>query len=96
MKQNRQNQNRQNFITLNIWCYVANYFARFVDPENRGVNFTWINFPSLAQSYCETNMWVATGLCDTSKNKDEEMEFIRATSKKIAEQLVKNAGFTKD
>lgn len=86
-------KNRQEFIALNIWCYVANHFSRFVNPENRGVNFTWDKFPKLAQSYCETNMWVATGLCDTTKNEKEELEFIRATSKKIAEDLVENAGF---
>jgi hypothetical protein len=86
------NKNRQNMIALHIWCYVAKYFSRFVNPENRGPNFTWSKFPILAQNYCETNMWVASGLADTTKNEKEELEFIRATSKKIAEELVENAG----
>lgn len=89
------NKNRQNTIALHIWVYVANYFSRFINPEYRGVNFTWNKFPAMAQSYCETNMWIATGLSDTSKNKKEELEFIRVTSKKIAEDLVENAGLSK-
>ena len=86
------NKNRQNLIALNTWCYVANYFAIFVNPEFRGPNFSWDEFPRMAQDYADTNMWISTGLSDTSKNENEELEFIRETAKTIAINLVKKAG----
>lgn len=86
------NKNRQNLIALNTWCYVANFFAMFLNPEFRGPNFSWDEFPRMAQEYAYTDMWINTGLSDTSKNEKKELEFIRATAKTIAEQLIKKAG----
>lgn len=71
---------------------MSNRFAKFVNPANRGPNFTWAKFPKMAQDYVETNMWIATGLDETSKNKDKELEFIRTIAKGIAENLIELAG----
>lgn len=82
---------RQNLIALNVWCYISNYFALFVNPVSRGPNFKWEKFPEMAQDYCKT-MWAFSGLSDTSRNKRKELEFISKISKEIAENLIKRAG----
>ena len=46
----------------------------------------------MAQHYCLTNMWVASGLARTSKNKTEDIDYISRESILIANELIKLAG----
>ena len=85
-------KNRLHQISLYLQCYVSKFFALFVNKENQGNNFKWADFPEMAQHYCLTNMWVASGLARTSKNKTEDIDYISRESILIANELIKLAG----
>jgi hypothetical protein len=85
-------KNRLEKISLYLQCYVSKFFALYVNKEYQGKNFSWSNFPDMAKDYCLTNMWVASGLYLTSKNRNEDMKYIEKESVLIAEELIKLAG----
>lgn len=85
-------KNRLNLISLYLQCYISKFFALYVNKENQGTNFKWANFPEMSHHYCLAHMWIASGLARTSRNKDEDIDYIRKESVLIAKELIKLAG----
>lgn len=85
-------QNRMRLIALYLQTYVSKYFAIYLNKKIQGNNFKWADFPEMAHSYCLTNMWPATGLARTSRNKTEDIDYISRESVSIAKELIKLAG----
>ena len=77
-------------ISLTCYATVSHLFANFQNPEFRGPNFKWDNFPEIAKGHCETQVYCAN--IGTKKTQQECLEHARDTGEKIALNLIKWAG----
>jgi hypothetical protein len=77
----------QNQVALVAYATVSSLFATFHNPKMRGANFTWENFPELAESHVATQSFMSI-VAPTKKIQEEVEEHARKTGRQIAENLV--------
>jgi hypothetical protein len=75
-----------NIDTLNITAIVAGLFADFINPENRGPNFKWENFPDLAWKLSNIQLYYEYPL---SENK---LKVFEQYTKNLARNYLSRAG----
>lgn len=77
-----------------LWAeeLAEEYFNSFLDPCNRGPNFTWEKFPTIAQRMAEVQRPLS--LFPLAKNKEELNEIAGKTAFRTAQSLVEKNSLT--
>jgi len=69
-----------------MYAFVSGLFVDFSNPNNRGKNFSWEDFPDLVADYSYGT--VLANIPMTKKNKTEVIETAKRMAKEIATNLV--------
>ena len=76
-----------NKVTLVVYATVLDLFAMFLNPKNRGENFSWKTFPSLAQKMVKTQLLLSVVIKNTKQEKEAHV-YGEDIAYKIAKRLV--------
>ena len=76
-------------ISLHCHAMAVHFFPMFLNPKNRGPNFTWEGFPELLAGFCETQAFLN---CTNKRKRKAYEKHGYETGKSIGEQMVKEAG----
>jgi hypothetical protein len=81
---------KQNAISLACYRSVSTMFSFFCNPQNRGPNFAWSEFPSMMHERWPPHI---VKVHFPSRYPNEVEEFFRQTLDHVADSMVRSAGF---
>lgn len=85
---------RMMYIELFCYSFVSHMFSCMLNPKYRGPNFKWSDF--VEQMYNSTPIHFATSKYWQKDLTKEELELLQSVAKRIAQNLVKDAGLVEE
>jgi hypothetical protein len=84
--------NKESKIIITCYAIVAGDFAMFTNPEFRGVNFKWAEFPKMMADKCKTEVFMYIIGTKSKKESDETSKVAAMHGEIIARRLVSRMG----